>query len=244
MDLRTRLIAVERGGGQVVRRAGVDWLCRPVTDGARYVDAELAVRQPWLPPVDVTIRARFSQPVDRLRGTAGFGFWNAALSPGSLRLGLPRAIWFFGAGPPHDMPLALGVPGRGFKAGILDTQRVAFLALLPAAPLGILAMRVPALYRRFWPVAQRAIGVEEVDLSAIDVTSWHDYTLRWNPRSTHFAVDGSTVLATTTATGGPLQFVAWIDNAYAIATPQGRLRLGYVASDEIQSIEIESVRLA
>ncbi len=55
------------------------------------------------PPLRLRVRARFSRPEGGLRGTAGFGFWNY---PIAWPLRLPRAIWFFYASPPNDMPRA------------------------------------------------------------------------------------------------------------------------------------------
>jgi hypothetical protein len=139
--------------------------------------------------------------------------------------------------------LALGVPGRGFKAAVLDAQRLAFFALLPTAPLGVLLMRVPSLYRRLWPLAQRAIGAAEVSLADLDLTASHTYSLHWEPRRVVFGVDGRTVLTTDAAPGGPLHFVAWLDNSYAIATPQGRLGFGLVAEAEVQWLEIAEMTI-
>jgi len=197
----------------------------------------------WRPPLTVTVRARFSHPVALLRGTAGFGFWNAALGPGVRSLHPPRAVWFFFGGPPHDVPLALGVPGHGFKAAILDAHHLWFFALLPAAPIGFLLMRVPTLYRRLWPLAQRAIGVEEASLVGVDLTAPHTYTLHWEPGKATFAIDERTVLTTRTAPPGPLHFVAWIDNSYAIATPRGHFGVGLVAEDRSQWVDLEEVRI-
>jgi hypothetical protein len=41
---------------------------------------------------------------------------------------------------------------------------------------------------------------------------------------------------------GPLGFVAWIDNQYAIATPQGSLRFGTVSSSA-EWLEIDWIRI-
>ena len=136
------------------------------------------------------------------------------------------------------MPLALDVPGRGCKAMVLDARRLAFYALLPAAPIGFAIMRVPALYRRLWPVAQRAIGSHERSLDALDLTIAHTYAIHWEDRHATFAVDGQTVLAAPSAPAGPLTFTAWIDNSYAVATPRGRFGLGLVAEPEPQWLEI------
>jgi hypothetical protein len=238
-DLGERFTAIESGGGRVEPGGGLVRLKRPRSTRTAYVNAELAERTARHPPITMTVRARFSHPTAQIQGTAGFGFWNAAIAPGSCRIGLPRAAWFFAAGPPYDVPIALGVPGRGFKAATLDAHRRAFLALLPTAPLGFLAMRNRWLYRQLWPIAQRAMGVSEHDLSELDLTEMHEYALRWDVDHVEFAIDSRTVLETSAAPGGPLHLVMWIDNAYAIATPRGHFELGMVDVDEPQWIDVE-----
>lgn len=237
---------VEQGSGRVERVPSGVRLIRSSARSGEYSNAQLgdppgALR--WRPPLTLEVRARFSHPVSRLRGTAGFGFWNAALAPNLRSLRLPRAAWFFFGGPPHDVPLAYRVPGHGFKAATLDARRLPFLLLLPAAPLGFLLMRVPPVYRRLWPVAQRAIGAAEAALDRLDLTVARTYTIRWEPQRVTFAVDGEPVLVTPAAPRGPLAFVAWIDNAYAIATPQGRFALGTIDEPEPQWLELERVEL-
>jgi hypothetical protein len=207
------------------------------------VNAELTDRRSWRPPVTATIRASFSHPVDQIRGTAGFGFWNVAIGPFTRRIGLPRALWFFAAGPPYDVPIALGVPGRGFKAAVLNACRLEFLALLPAAPFGFLAMRNRWLYEHLWPLAQRSMGVSEADLDDVDLTRVHEYSMRWEATRVQFAIDSRPVLTSTSAPPGPLSFVIWIDNAYAIATPRGRFEVGTVDIDQPQWIDVERIEL-
>jgi hypothetical protein len=102
-------------------------------------------------------------------------------------------------------------------------------------------MRLPALYRRLWPLAQRAIGVAEAPLNALDVTDWHEYVVRWEPTQVTFQVDDVMVLRTPRSPGGPLALVLWIDNSYAIATPQGRFGFGLVAEAVTQWLELETV---
>jgi hypothetical protein len=52
-------------------------------------------------------------------------------------------------------------------------------------------------------------------------------------------VDSQEVLRALTPPRGPLGFVTWIDNQYAIATPRGRLRFGALATNE-QWLELAS----
>jgi hypothetical protein len=116
-------------------------------------------------------------------------------------------------------------PGYGWKVATLDTQRPDALRLAPFGPLAALAMNVPALYRLLWPRIQRAVGVKEAALHS-DMTGWHIYTIDWGTTHTTFRVDGNIVLADAPSPGGPLCFVAWVDNQYAIIKPWGRFGWG------------------
>jgi hypothetical protein len=242
--------ALEIGGGVVERTADGALLRLPTVSGQVYADAQLydyADRQraayPNRPPLRLSLRARFSGEAATLRGTAGFGFWNQPFMPNQRLPRLPRYAWFFFGAPPHNMPFALGVRGDGFKAAVGDFSRPAFLALAPLAPLGFVLMRVPALYRRLWHIAQCAIGVAEAPLQ-VTLTAWHAYRLEWLPHSVHFYVDDALVLATPYAPRPPLGFIAWIDNQYAIITPQGDLRFGIVPIQQTQWLEIAALSIA
>jgi len=196
----------------------------------RYADAQiddyagLARRSfPWRPPLCLTVRARVSGPI---AGTAGFGFWNNPLSP--LLDGwpaLPSAIWFFHASPPSNMPLAHGVPGQGWKAACIDATQPAALAWAPLAPPVLVLNRIPALFARIWPLVQRGLRIAEAPIAAPD-TRWRTYTLEWREDLARFGVDGTTMLETDRPPRGPLGFVAWIDNQWAVVTPQGRFGWG------------------
>jgi hypothetical protein len=194
---------------------------------------------PWRPPVTLTIRARFSHDAAELRGTAGFGFWNSPYPTAGARLpALPRAAWFFFASPPSAMPLARGVPGHGWKAAVMDAQRPLFYALAPAAPLGFLLMRIPRLYRALWPLGQRALGVAEAE-ARVSMTDWHTYTLDWGVRQARFLVDDAEILRTDRSPRGPLGLVIWLDNQFAVVTPQGRFGGGLLTTAQEQWLEIE-----
>lgn len=215
----------------------------------QYSDAQITDYPPrqrrfvWRPPVRLTVTAWASHSVHELRGTAGFGFWNEPFVPAGMRLPrLPRAAWFFFGSPPHNMALAQGVPGWGWKAATLDAARWSFVALAPLAPLGFALMRIPALYRRLWPVGQRAIGVSEAILPA-DLADRHTYTLEWLPDAVRFEVDGATVHTAPTSPGGPLGFIAWMDNQYAVVTPQGRFRFGLLATDAPQWLALDQITI-
>jgi hypothetical protein len=219
-------------------------------DAKTYHDAQISdyagLRRreyPWRPPLNMTVRAHFSHPAEKLRGTAGFGFWNQPFMPGGQGWPrLPRAVWFFFGSPPNNMALAKGVPGYGWKAATFDAMTPGFFGLLPFAPLGFLLMRIPALYERFWPLGQRAIRVSECLLSA-DLAIPHTYTLIWQMDGVDFSVDGEPVHHAPYAPGGPLGFIAWIDNQYAVVTPQGRFGFGYLPLAEEQWLAIDLIEI-
>lgn len=236
------------GAGRLETENGVTRLALAGARRAAYSNAQLddyaglpRRRFPWRPPLRLSVRARFSHPAEQLRGTAGFGFWNNPIPPGMRGLPrLPRAVWFFFSSPPSNMALALDAPGHGWKAAAFNAMQPAFYALAPFAPAGFLLMRIPALHRALWPLAQRAIGVSEAALR-VDMAGWHTYTLEWWPKRARFLVDGAHVHTTPAAPPGPLGFVAWLDNQYAVVTPQGRFGFGFLDPPDAQWLALESV---
>lgn len=201
---------------------------------------------PWRPPLRLMVRARFSHPGahedkdgEPLSGTAGFGFWNDPFLMTSLRFpALPRAIWFFYASPPSNMKLDLDTPGWGWKAATIDAARWPFVVLAPTALLAMLLMRVPALYRRLWPFAQRVMNVSEQQID-VPMRDWHIYTLDWGRSTARFSVDGRPILICDTPPQGPLGLVIWIDNQTMQVTPQGRIRHGLIGKSESQWLELD-----
>jgi hypothetical protein len=216
----------------------------------QYSDAQITDYQglprrkfPWKSPLRLTVRAWASHSVHDLQGTAGFGFWNEPFVPVSRDLPrLPRAVWFFFGSPPNNMALAQGVSGHGWKAATLDASRWSFLALAPFAPIGFLLMRVPALYRRLWPLAQRAIGASEA-LLPVDLVAPHDYECDWLTDRVIFRVEGQTVHESSCSPRGPLGFIAWIDNQYAVVTPQGRFRFGLIPIEQQQTLTLDRIEI-
>lgn len=200
-------------------------------------------RFPWRPPLSLSVRARFSHPgIDRsgrLRGTAGFGFWNDPfLMTGARMPALPRAIWFFYASPPSNMKLDLHTPGNGWKAATIDTIRPTALLLAPLAPLAILMMNLRPLYAALWPPIQRVVRVQEAKIAA-EMTEWHTYVIEWGTERADFSVDGEIVLADAPAPQGPLGFVMWLDNQFMIVTPWGRLGWGILDVPGRQWMEVD-----
>jgi hypothetical protein len=216
----------------------------------RYSDAQITDYKglprrkfPWSPPLRMTVHAWSSHSVHHLNGTAGFGFWNEPFVPVSTSLPrLPRVVWFFFGSPPNNMALALDVPGYGWKAATLDASRWPFWALAPLAPIGFLLMRYPALYRHLWPLGQRALGTSEA-LLPVDLIDPHTYELDWLPDRVVWRVDEQTVHESPHSPRGPLGFIAWMDNQYAVVTPQGRFRFGLIPIDQEQALVLDRIEI-
>jgi hypothetical protein len=233
------------GGGVVSHESGVLHLIVPPTPADRYTDAQISdyvdTNFRWRPPVRMTVTGRASST--SLVGTAGFGFWNQPFMPGQTRLRVPQAIWFFFGAPPNNMALMQGVPGHGWKAATISANRLSFFLLAPLAPIGVLMMRVPTLYNRLWPIGQRAIGVSEKLLDSALLNEMHTYTLDWRKDGATFSIDGNVIHQSPLAPRGPLGFVAWIDNQYAIVTPQGHLGFGIVPVEHEQSLVLAHIAI-
>ncbi len=241
-----------RGGALVRTLSGLRFV-NPALDGSVYCNAQLDDYQGLprrcfynRPPLRLRLRARFSHEANELGGTAGFGFWNDPLMMTGWRTpALPRALWFFLAAPPSDMRLAVGTPGWGWKAAVLDALTVRGVLALPLAALAAPLMRNPRLFRRLWPWFERSFGIAERQLdgaTAGPITQWHTYQIDWGVQQTTFLVDGRVVLEAQSPQG-PLGFVAWLDNQWMIVHPQGRLRHGLVAKSAPQWLEIDDLHL-
>jgi hypothetical protein len=197
----------------------------------------------WKAPLSLTVRARFSHEAGRLRGTAGFGFWNDPFAMSGKRIpALPRAVWFFYASPESNMKLALDTPGHGWKAATLDAIRLPFFALAPLTPLAVPLMNIKPLYRAVWPLGQKAIGVREAEIDA-PMTEWHTYHLEWGLEHTRFTIDDQPVLEDAASPHGRLGFVMWLDNQAMTITPWGRVGWGTLEVTEPQWMEIDTLRI-
>jgi hypothetical protein len=239
------------GTGVVEEKGGVLRLMLPSARATQYSDAQVddttgrrRRHYLWRPPLRLSLQARFSHPASELVGTGGFGFWNVPFGPGLGMLpALPRTLWFFFGSPPHDVPLAYGVPGHGWKAASLDAGRLAALAWAPWAPLALLAMRSSTVYGWLWPHIQRSLGIREAAIPG-DLTQWRQYALEWRADGADFWVDDRLVLQVPTVPRGPLGFVAWLDNQYAIATPRGRFGWGLLEVAVPQWLELGGLQIA
>lgn len=234
------------GDGQIVVDEEGLRLAVPRGDGSRYSNAQIddyvglpRWRYPWQPPLRLHVRARFSRSP---HGTAGFGFWNHPFAPNTGVGALPRALWFFRASPPTDLPIAIDVPGNGFKAATIDALRARALRWIPAAPAVVLLNQWDAAYRRVWPRVQRDLSIAETPLDAA-IDAWRDYRIDWRLDSVAFSIDDRIVLETDRVPRGPLGFVAWIDTQYAIATPRGRLGWGLLPVPQPQWLDLAQLAI-
>lgn len=253
------------GGGTLAVADSVLRCALPPTPAGRYANAQIddyggarLARYPWRPPLRLEVRARTSLPIHPvdvptpvaqthgpeqafLRGTMGFGFWNAPMTAARGSLRLPDAVWFFGASPPSEMRLVPGLPGRGWKAQAVHANRAGALAYGAAAFGAAGWARLTGRERVASRLVERMTAASEAILD-VDTTAWHDYALEWHADTARFFVDGALVLRSPNPPRGPLGFVAWIDNQYAVATPRGQLRFGTLATG-IQWLELDAVRI-
>ncbi len=234
------------GDGRVRSANGECCLKLPAASGASYHNAQVSDYRTArdfhnAPPLRLSLRARFA---GELRGTAGFGFWNHAIVPGERGLRLPQALWFFYSSPPGNIALAKGIPGHGWKAASFDARNWRFLGLLPLAPLGCLLMRSRFMYDALWGIGQGALGVQEAMLDAALLRDYHSYSIDWRVDGAVFRLDGREVLRTNVVPRARLGFVAWVDNQYAVVTPQGRFGRGTLAVAQPQSLRIRDLRIS
>ncbi len=232
------------GAGQVSSEDTHLRLSIPLATADHYHDAQITDYIPQqlnfrhTPPLKFSVTARAEGDI---QGTAGFGFWNHMYVPGERGFRIPQAVWFFFGSPPNNMSLAKGGSGHGWKAATFDAQSWQFYGLLPLAPIGFLLMRNRTLYDALWGIGQSAIGVSEATLEPSLLDDFHTYTIDWQPNGATFAVDGTTVLQTDSVPTKPLGFIAWVDNQYAIVTPQGNFGWGLLDVPQEQSLILRDI---
>lgn len=243
------------GGGFLQIENSALRMSSPLAEIGRYTDAQIddygqrkRADFPWRPPLRMEVRARSSHAAtttrnsgEGLRGTAGFGFWNFPFSVRGDVLMLPEAIWFFYASPPSNMALVPRVPGWGWKAQVVHSLRMEALGAIAPMALSAAWARLTGETRPAQRWMQRLSGASEALLNA-PMQDWHTYVIEWLPEAATFQVDDQIVLRAPQPPRGPLGFVAWLDNQYAIATPRGALRFGTVASGP-QWFEIDYVKI-
>ena len=201
----------------------------------------------WTPPLQLTVRARVAP--DTPSGTFGFGLWN---DPFAVSLGQrgaarrlpcgPRALWFFYASPPNEFGFTAG-PRSGWRAMSIDTPQIHPLWLTPAAVAAAALAQIPIVRRPVMRLALKQVAAAEAVLPCA-VDELHEYELTWERSVATFRVDGDVVLRADRPPRSPLGFVAWIDNQYAIASPENGLRFGTLPTDAEQSLDLHVATIA
>jgi hypothetical protein len=195
---------------------------------------------PWRPPLRMAVRARFSHPAEALSGTCGFGFWNNpfALPSGDVQAP-PNALWFFCASIRSDMVTAPGLPGYGFRTEMINA------GTMPGwlAALGNRLLQTPGLEALLYRAAQTQIHAGGVRIGGIDTREFHDYVLYWSDSEAVFSVDDREVLRVSRPPTIPLGFVAWMDNQFAIARPDGTFRFGLEVAPGAQWLELARIEI-
>ena len=194
----------------------------------------------WRPPLRMLVHARASSAA--LVGTAGFGFWNDPFTLSGSVTALPEAVWFFYASLPSDMSLVPGVPGYGWKAAIVHAAHAKAVMLGIPTAVAVLWARLTGRTQTAAQWVQRVSGAYEAPLH-LGWTAWHTYELEWQRAAATFSVDGNPVLRAPNPPRGPLGFVTWVDNQFAVVTPRGDLRFGTLDAPGRQWLELDWIRI-
>jgi hypothetical protein len=256
-DLDARWTSTRLGGGDVASASSILRLSFERAEEEHYTDAQIddyaklrRSHYPWRPPLRLEVRARASHPPAHpkgtggrfaLVGTAGFGFWNLPFSTKGDVLRLPEAVWFFYASPPSRMELVPGVPGWGWKAQVVHAHRLGALVATGPTALSALWSRLSGHEDAAARWVQRLAGAQEAQLTN-DPREWATYEIDWRAERAIFRVNGAAVLIAPNPPPGPLGFVAWVDNQYAVATPRGELRFGTIATER-EWLELDYIRI-
>jgi hypothetical protein len=202
---------------------------------------------PCQPPVRLALQARAS--TQEIPGTWGFGLWNDPFGMAILRgaemirlPALPNAAWFFFASPPNHLTLRDDLPGRGGLAAAFRSPRIPPPVLMLGAP-ALPMLAIPPLARLARRVGRRIINQDAASLP-LDATAWHAYQVEWLRRGVIFWVDERKIFESEVSPLGPLGVVIWIDNQFAAAPPNGRVRFGTLPNPEPAWIEVTDIRLS
>ena len=71
----------------------------------------------------------------------------------------------------------------------------------------------------------------------------HTYEIDWRETRALFRVDGRECLVSEAPPSGPLGFVLWIDNQYALASRQGKFGFGLCEVADEQWLEVEALQI-
>ncbi|MEM7335550.1 MAG: hypothetical protein AAF490_25950 [Chloroflexota bacterium] len=197
----------------------------------------------WQPNTTLSLSARFSRPISQLKGTAGFGFWNAPFGDPTVKTpAIPKAVWFFFGSQPNRLPFYKHPTENGFIAGTIHATRWQALRWIPFAPFVLAINNISSVKHRLWPKVQSDLGIYST-LIQTNVTQWHHYKLDWGLKECKFWLDEELIHASPVSPTGKLGFVCWIDNQYLVATGNGRFRWGTVPITQSQTLEIADLSI-
>jgi hypothetical protein len=125
----------------------------------------------------------------------------------------------------------------------IDTPEVHPFWLTPAALAAALLAQIPLVRRPVMRSVLHQVSAAEAMLSS-GADEIHEYELTWEPGAATFRVDGAVVLRTEQPPRAPLGFVAWIDNQYAVASPERGLRFGTLPTAAGQSLDLLQASIA
>jgi hypothetical protein len=239
---------IEINGGRIT--GDLPWRLEIPATQSGYTDAQIddyhSLKRRnyiWQPGTHLSVRARFSVDTNKLRGTAGFGFWNAPFGDPTIPLpAFPRAVWFFFASEPSDLPLSKHGHGRGWFAATICVSGRKGISLLPFAPMILLLNQFRIVRNHLWPKIRQYLGISFIPIRC-SLNQWHRYELKWHRESCEFRVDEQLIGQTDFSPQGPLGFVCWIDNQYMVARPTGRVRMGNLSLFEPQWMEVDALKI-
>jgi len=253
MDLKTLRPHLLGGGRSEIDNTGGFKLSIPPTSSG-YADAQLddyggrsRSDFAWSAPTTLRLRARASHASPP--GTLGFGFWNdpfgiSLSGAGSARRfpSAPQALWFFYGSKPNDFSFVEEGVGTGWKAATLRSVRYPTALLVPGAAAAFLLASLPLVRRWIVPMVRKQAAAAEVLLDT-PLDEWHEYALSWQTDGAVFRVDGDLVAETNVVPYGPLGFVVWIDNQYAVLSEAKGIRFGLLPTEQEYSLEIQDLEV-
>ncbi len=113
----------------------------------------------------------------------------------------------------------------------------------PVLWLGALSLRIPGIRWLAMRVAGGQVQASERILDADLMQSLHRYTLLWTAEEVRFSVDDQEVHRSPASPGGPLGFVAWMDNQFAVVEPSGAVRFGHLEIKRRQWMELTEIAI-
>ena len=201
----------------------------------------------WSPPLKFSLSARASS--ESHRGTLGFGFWNDPFSMGAGNFGArrswpapPSALWFFYNSRPGDMTLIAENSGMGWRAMSFHLSGTPLPALAMLGGIAVVGSLIPRIRERFIKAAGRLSHYREASLIQ-SLRGWASYEIRWGLTQAEFLVNQQVVLTVDAPPTGPLGFVLWIDNQFAVISQRGPIRFGVLPTKEDAWLEVERLQI-